>query len=59
MNARVGSTDNHYTIVENHPICDTFYTTTRDSVYTTSTLGILPNPNIKPESGWTAEIGFQ
>ena len=59
VNQRVGSTDNHYTIVENHPICDTFYTTTRDSVYTTSTLGILPNPTIKPEYGWTAEIGFQ
>ena len=59
VNERVGSTDNHYTIIENHPIADTFYTTTRDSVYTTSTLGILPNSNLKPEYGWTAEIGFQ
>jgi iron complex outermembrane receptor protein len=59
VDERVGSTDKHYTIVENHPICDTFYTTTRDSVYTSSTLGILPNPNIKPEYGWTAEIGLQ
>ncbi len=59
VDERVGNTDNHYTIVENHPIRDTFYTTTRDSVYTTSTLGILPNSNLKPEYGWTSEIGFQ
>lgn len=30
-----------------------------DSVITVSQLGILPNSNLKPEYGWTAELGFQ
>ena len=59
VDERVGSTENRYTIVENFPIRDTFYTIARDSVYTNSTLGILPNTNLKPEYGWTAEFGFQ
>ncbi len=30
-----------------------------DSIITVSQLGILPNSNLKPEYGWTSEIGFQ
>ncbi len=59
VNQRVGNSDEHISVTVINPIGDTFYTTTKDSLVSRSTLGILPNPNIKPEYGWTAEIGFQ
>ncbi len=55
----LGNSDIHYTVTDYHPIRDTFYTTTRDSVFPRATLAILPNNELVPEYGWTSEFGYQ
>lgn len=55
----LGNSDEKYTLTIVHPIRDTFYTTTKDSIVKKATLAILPNTNLVPEYGWTSEIGYQ
>ncbi|MDB5227453.1 MAG: TonB-dependent receptor, partial [Bacteroidota bacterium] len=50
VNETLGTTTLHTTQVG----CSTC-----DSAYNVSTLAILPNENLLPEYGWTAEIGYQ
>lgn len=59
VNERVGNSDEHISVPVIVPIRDTFIISYKDSLVSRSTLGILPNSNLKPEYGWTAEIGFQ
>jgi len=59
VNQRVGNSDEHISVPVIVPIRDTFIISYKDSLVSRSTLGILPNSNLKPEYGWTAEIGFQ
>lgn len=58
VNELVGNSDVHIPVTDFHPIRDTFYTITRDSVIPRATLAILPNNDLVPEYGWTSEFGY-
>lgn len=60
VNENVGSETLHFTVRDTTYPGDGFgYITIRDSTYSRPLLKILPNSNLKPEYGWTSEIGFQ
>ena len=59
VNEQVGNSNFNISIPVINPIRDTFYITYRDSSVSRSTLAILPNGDLIPEYGWTAEFGYQ
>ncbi|HMV03157.1 MAG: TonB-dependent receptor [Chitinophagales bacterium] len=56
----VGNESKTYHLVDTtYPGDGLGYVRERDSVVSNPLLKIMPNPNLKPEYGWTSEIGFQ
>ncbi|MFM2284394.1 MAG: hypothetical protein RL222_1898 [Bacteroidota bacterium] len=59
VDENVGSQSETFKITRYDTIAPYIYVTQYDSISSRPLLGILPNDNLKPEYGWTAEIGFQ